>query len=376
MSKGFSQKIPVLIASSLKPAKDARAFWRLGQTLRETNKYDLNFIGFSSKAVSNPQNDRFFISITNTKSQLERIVSIFRFFKYCLIVKPKILICCTWEYLIPAKILKPYLGFRIIYDVQENYLANLDLIPNRSPWKVKLAKWLIEKSEGIKGIDYYLLAEKCYQDEMPSKKPFIILENKYSGPKYNPKPPVVFKEKEAFEFLLTGTITPAYGTEKGVQFFLQILERFPKSKLRVFGHVTLEYFGKNLLDQFKNHPQISLELSSDPIPYSEVLDAIYRTDFLLLPYPNDKALAQKIPSKLFEAGALNTAVIIQENPTWTDFVSSHKMGLSVDFQNTQEAGKLFISGLDQDFFQEQIPEVFHWKAEGEKLLSVLDSLSS
>ncbi|WP_439474456.1 hypothetical protein [Algoriphagus formosus] len=376
MSKGFSQKIPVLIASSLKPAKDARAFWRLGQTLRETNKYDLNFIGFSSKAVSNPQNDRFFISITNTKSQLERIVSIFRFFKYCLIVKPKILICCTWEYLIPAKILKPYLGFRIIYDVQENYLANLDLIPNRSPWKVKLAKWLIEKSEGKKGIDYYLLAEKCYQDEMQNKNPFVILENKYNGPKYHPKPTIVFKEKDAFEFLLTGTITPAYGTEKGIQFFLQILERFPKSKLRVFGHVTLEYFGKNLLDQYKDHPQISLELSSDPIPYTEVLDAIYKTDFLLLPYPNHKALAKKIPSKLFESGALKTAVIIQENPTWTDFVTSHKIGLSVDFQNTQEAVKKFISGLDQGFFQEQIPEVFHWKAEGEKLLSVLDSLSS
>ncbi|WP_100626903.1 glycosyltransferase family protein [Algoriphagus formosus] len=376
MSKGFSQKIPVLIASSLKPAKDARAFWRLGQTLRETNKYDLNFIGFSSKAASSPQNDRFFISITNTKSQLERIVSIFRFFNYCLIVKPKILICCTWEYLIPAKILKSYLGFRIIYDVQENYLANLNLILNRSTWKVKLAKWLIEKSECIKGIDYYILAEKCYQDEMPSKKPFIILENKYNGPKYDPKPPVVFKEKEAFEFLLTGTITPAYGMEKGIQFFLQILERFPKSKLRVFGHVTLEYFGKNLLDQYKNHPRIFIELSSDPIPYTEVLDAIYKTDFLLLPYLNHKALAQKIPSKLFEAGALNTAVIIQENPTWTDFVSSHKMGVSVDFQNTQEAVKEFISGLDQDFFQGQIPEVFHWKAEGEKLLSVLDSLSS
>ncbi|MCR9084814.1 MAG: hypothetical protein NXH89_20445, partial [Cyclobacteriaceae bacterium] len=85
---------------------------------------------------------------------------------------------------------------------------------------------------------------------------------------------------------------------------------------------------------------------------------------------------QKIPSKLFEAGALNTAVIIQENPTWTDFVISHKMGLSVDFQNTQEAVKNFISGLDQDFFKVQNPEVFHWKAEGDKLLSVLDSLSS
>jgi len=278
--------------------------------------------------------------------------------------------------LIPAKILKPYLGFRIIYDVQENYLANLNLIPNRSTWKVKLAKWLIEKSEDNNRIDYFLLAEKCYQDEMPSKKPFVILENMYSGPKYHPNPTIVFKEKEAFEFLLTGTITPAYGTEKGIQFFLQILERFPQSKLRVFGHVTLEYFQKILLDQYKNHPQISLELSSDPIPYTEVLDAIYGTDFLLLPYQNHKALARKIPSKLFEAGALNTAVIIQENPTWTDFVSSHKMGLSVDFQNTQEAVKEFISGLDQDFFLEKIPEVFHWKTEGEKLLSVLDSLSS
>ncbi len=376
MSNGFSQKIPVLIASSLKPAKDARAYWRLGQTLRETNKYDLNFIGFSSKAVLNPQNDRFFISITNTKSRLERIVSIFRFFKYCLIVKPKILICCTWEYLIPAKMLKSFLGFRIIYDVQENYLANLDLIPNRSTWKLNFAKWLIEKSEGTKGIDYYFLAEKCYQDEMPNKNPFVILENKYNGPKYLPKPSVVYNEREVFEFLLTGTITPAYGTEEGIQFFLQVLERFPESKLRVFGHVTLEYFGKNLLDQYKNHPQISLELSPDPIHHTEVLDAIYETDFLLLPYPNHKALARKIPSKLFEAGALNTAVIIQENPTWTDFVISHKMGLSVDFQNTEEAVSEFNSGLNQTFFQGQNPEVFHWKAEGEKLLSVLDSLSS
>ncbi|MFC3414522.1 hypothetical protein [Algoriphagus hitonicola] len=176
------QKSPILIASGLKPVKDSRAFEKLGLSLRETNKYSLNFIGFSAKSTFKQDGIRFFSSISHTKSPGQRLKMPFRFLRILLKIRPKIVICCTWEFLPFAKFFKPLLSYRLIYDVQENYRSNLNLNPNLSSWKKKLGKKLIRWAESGKSIDYFLLAESSYASEMPEKTPHLILENKYAGP--------------------------------------------------------------------------------------------------------------------------------------------------------------------------------------------------
>src|SRR5690606_8252310 len=156
-----------LIASSLKPAKDTRAWGKLALSLRETGLYRLNFMGFSQLPIENCEDENFYSSNSTTRSTWGRIFSLLKFAKLLLELRPTILIVCTYEYLPIASLFKEILGYRLVYDVQENYVKNLDLNPELSTAKKARAGKMIRRMERVKGIDLFLLAENCYTEEMP-----------------------------------------------------------------------------------------------------------------------------------------------------------------------------------------------------------------
>ncbi|MCS5489427.1 glycosyltransferase [Algoriphagus limi] len=373
MSDQKAHMISVLFASSLKPILDSRSFGRLGFSLRETNKYQLNFIGFSSKSLPKSAEDRFFVSINDYHSRWQRFTFPFRLGFLLLKIKPKVLICCSWETLLVAKFLKPWIKYKLIYDVQENYVQNLKLNPNLSVIKRTLAKWIIQKSEKPNKIDFHIFAEACYADEMPEKKPNLILENKYLGPDLIPSPKS-YKNKKSFNFLITGTLTPSYGVLEGIQFFENILADFPGSQLRIIGHVTLKEFENEIQKIGKANRAIHLELSTSPIPHEAVLDAIKRADFLLLPYQLHPAIINKLPSKLFEACGLGCPIIINSNPKWDSLITEYNLGISVHYNQVRKAANEFHSGLNSHFFDGLESDFFKWNKEGKLFRQLIEDL--
>ncbi|NVJ87610.1 MAG: glycosyltransferase [Algoriphagus sp.] len=373
MSAKKAPKISVLFASSLKPILDSRSHGRLGLSLRETNKYELNFIGFSSKRPSKTAKHRFFVSITDYHSRWQRLFFPWRFAYLLLKIKPKILICSTWEILPVAKFLKGWMGYKLIYDVQENYVENLKLNPGLSSFKRALASKLIRFAQKPSSIDYFLLAEACYAQEMPDKKPYLILENKYLGiiEEIQEKS---YSGKRSFNFLITGTLSPAYGTREGIDFFKNIVADFPNSTLTILGHVPIKSFEKELQEKVKNTPSIFLHISENPIPHLEIIEALKKADFLLLPYEIHPAIQRKIPSKLFEANALGCPVIISSNQLWEEWISGQSSGISINFSNLDQGRKDFLKGISKPFFTTYNPEQILWKKEGNLFRELLDRL--
>lgn len=373
MGQNQASKIPILIASSLKPLKDTRAWEKLGISLRETNRYDLNIIGFSKKKPENQDGFKCYPSIIGKSSKRERLLSQIRFLKTLLQVRPKILICCTYEYLKIASLFKPILGFRLIYDVQENYLANLELNPSLSTFQKAKARQIIRKSESVKGIDFYLLAEECYAKEMPEKKPNLILENKFSG-KIVPKNPFDYLKKKAFHFLISGTITPAFGTMEGIRFFNSISKKYPESTLQIIGHVPLKSFQKTIEIEAEKHSGISLKIDSNPIDHQLILDEILKADFTLLPYQNHPAIQDKMPTKLFESLALGTPVLVSKNEKWESFLGQYKAGFEIDFHSAKDAISSFEQNIQQQFFTKSPGQEILWSSQEESFLQLISSL--
>lgn len=64
-----------------------------------------------------------------SRSRWDRIRGMARFAELLLTIRPELLICCTYEYLPIARFFKKIIGYKIVYDVQENYTANLALNP-------------------------------------------------------------------------------------------------------------------------------------------------------------------------------------------------------------------------------------------------------
>ena len=167
MGQNPANPIPILLASSMKPVKDVRVWEKLGRSLRETNTYSLNIIGFSGKMLEQEDGVNFFSSKSSFHSKWQRVISQLRFIRLLIQIRPRVLICCTYEYLPVSALFKKLLNFKLVYDVQENYVANLDLNPNLTAKAKERATRIIKNSESIKGIDLYLFDEKCYAIEMP-----------------------------------------------------------------------------------------------------------------------------------------------------------------------------------------------------------------
>jgi len=373
MSGKFDSRIPVLIASSLKPVKDTRAYGKLGLSLRETGLYRLSFMGFSQFPIENCEDEIFYSSFSKVHSTWERISSQIRFLRILLKVRPKILICCTYEYIPIASFFKGILGYNLVYDVQENYVKNLDLNPALSLEKKGRLSNIIARMERVNRVDLFLLAEKCYAEEMPEKSPFLILENKYAG-EINPILPLKFPQKSSFKFLISGTLTPAFGTLEAIEWFKEILNKFPDSTLQIIGHCTLPSYGIELQKACENTPQIHLKSSSFPIPHEQIIDEYSEVDFAILPYQNRASIKDKMPTKLFEAAALGIPVLIGGNPNWLDFLAPFSGGFPIDFFDLQHATLQFDAALNQEYFTQTPDTSVLWKSQHRDFITAISSL--
>lgn len=373
MSEKSASRIPVLIASSLKPAKDTRAWGKLGLSLRESGKFQLNFMGFSQIPLKNCEDENFYISLSNSISIWERFFSQTRFIKTLLKVRPKILVCCTYEYLPIASFFKRLLGYKLFYDVQENYVKNLNLNPSLSTYKKSKVSEIIRRMERVSGIDLFLLAEKCYVNEMPEKSPFLVLENKFAG-EIKSVNPIRFKKKQGYRFLISGTLTPAFGTLDAVNWFLEILKEFPESTLKIIGHCTLDSYQIELERACKNASQIQLIASSFPVPHEMILAEYSKTDFTILPYQNREAIKDKMPTKLFESAALGVPVLIEGNPKWLDFLTPFSGGFPIDFFDLLHASQQFNAALNQEYFRQTPDDSILWKSQHEDFIKAISSL--
>lgn len=371
MGGKFDNRIPVLIASSLKPVKDTRAYGKLGLSLGETGKYHLTFMGFSQNPLDNCQDENLYSSLSHPYSRLSRIFSLLKFIRILLNTRPEILIICTYEYLPIASFFKQKIGYKLIYDVQENYTSNLCLNPGLSPSKKKLATKFIHACEATDKVDLYLLAEECYRKEMPEKRPFLILENKFQGI-LTPSKPIRFNlQKDDFVFLISGTLTPAFGIEDAITWFKYLLPEFPKSRLKIVGHFTLASFQKRIKNACQNRPEIELKPSAFPVPHKEILSAYKGVDFVFLPYQKSPQTWPKMPTKLFESAALGVPVLIPDNPKWIQFLASFSGGEAVDFTAPKTAPSQFRKGLSKTFFIQNPSSHILWNSQEKKLIQAI-----
>lgn len=370
MQQKRAEKTPALIASGLKPVQDIRAFGKLGLSMSETNKYSLNFIGFCPKRSPKSENFRYFYSITDTKSLWQRAWMPFRFALIVQKVRPKIVICCTWEFLPMAKFLKRIYGFELIYDVQENYIANLNLNPEIGKLSRFLAKSLITFSESKNGIDHFLLAEKCYEKEMPEKSPALVLLNLYTGEKVKFKP-IFLGPNNPLQLLITGTLSPSFGTENALLWFIKLSEKLPHLKLKIVGHCPLKPFKKRVKNLSKNHPNISINISENPIQHKEIIKEMKASDLLLLPYEDRAEFRSKMPTKLYECAGLNIPVLHSPNSQWQEFLAPFNGGKRINFLDLDQAETQFKSALEEPFFSQNPPMEIYWDTVKNSFLEIL-----
>ena len=370
------KKNPIIIASVLKPVDDSRMLYKLGFSICETNKYDLNIIGFSSKKTPKVKNIRLIEIFSASRTSLTRLFVPAKFFKKLFRIKPAVVIVTTFELLPVATVGKWLLSYKLVYDVQENYAKNIAANRTLPRFWRRLAILLVKASESFsrKSIDHYVFAEQCYASEMPTIKNYTVVENKAILPKIL-RPPFRLSNPSAPHFILSGTITEVYGLIPAIEWYLKLYELLPKAQLTIVGHCPMAGFSKKLAQQYGGNKGIHLKLSEQPFPVGYIQDQIRQADILLLPYLLLPGIKNKMPTKLYEGIALQKVILISDNPVWKTIVDKYPAGKAIDFFATDQIQSLWETLCAMEFYQFPPDESIDWQHEKKKIQLLIQNLS-
>ncbi|WP_193217753.1 MULTISPECIES: glycosyltransferase [unclassified Imperialibacter] len=221
-------------------------------------------------------------------------------------------------------------------------------------------------------ISHFILAENSY-----TALPFIgtrwtVLQNKAlplavrTARKANLNAPV---------FLVTGTLSLTYGVREAIDAFMKIHETIPGSQLHLCGKVPDKKSIRYISETIDNYPSIKLIGGADGVPYETIQSAIARADFGLVFYPDNPAISECFPTKIWEYMSYRLPMIIQEERMWTNYCLEKKA--AVIFKPGQAPTGEPLSILYGTFYPASIDYGdIYWTGEEQKLIQLINTLVS
>ncbi len=363
----------IAIISVLKPIDDTRNFEKIAVPLSNTNKYEINIIGFSSKVIPTHPNITTYPIFNFKRNSLKRLAASFKIWKLLLKLKPELIIVNTIELLIISIANKIIFGAKIIYDIQENYYRNI-LYAGSYPTLIKLPLALAVRALEIAStpfISKFFLAEKVYLKQLiylPKSKT-IIMENKAIIPDFvHQSQPNINKK---IVFVYTGTIAKHYGIFEAIEFIKALKIHEAAIELRIVGYAADNKVYRQLLSSIQKYDYIKLICGDTLVPHNQILIEIEQADFCLLPYQENKSTAGRIPTKLYECLAMEKPMIITQNPAWNHLISANNAGITHDFQGDCQ---LILPLLTQVFYGRQQADKYLWNTSSNELLEIVNEV--
>jgi len=360
----------IAIVSVLKPVDDARNFEKMASSIGNTNKYEINIIGFSVKKLPELKNIKFHPVFDFDRLSSKRLFASVTVFKLLLKLKPQLTIVTCAELLIVTSLYKILFGGKIIYDVQENYYRNIRYT-NAFPTLFRyLLASIVRLNEWICAIlvDYFILAEKVYVKQLSFiGEKFLVIENKANIPdKLRPQ-----KSDNKLSLLYSGTIATHYGIFEAIAFVKKLHERDGSAKLRIVGYAPDKRVLKRIKPLIADKDFIQLITGLQPIPHKKILQEMMNANFCLLPYLPSKTSEGRIPTKLYECLAMKKPMIIQQNKTWDQIILNNEAGIIHDFTSDYLPDQLF---RDTKFYSIPSTVNFSWDGEKRKLITRINAM--
>ncbi len=394
-------KKKVVIASVLKTVVDVRMYEKFANSIIKhfPSEVEVHILGANSNKsqTPNPKPQTIFFHPISDFDRLSK--KRWTYSKIFLIkvlqLKPSLLIINSPELLLPALLIKIKLKIPIFYDVRENYWRNILYQPTYKSYLRPILAVAVRSLEYLSRlwIDFYLLAEKCYEKETSfGRGKSEIIENKYVseglggrgegfGISISNLRPQTSNLKPSnsqtldlqtpnplpLYFLYTGTISPTYGTVNAIRFIKKIRKYLPDSQLFIKGFCSDKKYFQQLKNEAASFDFITLEISEQPINHQEIIAAFEKADVALLPYLPNKSTENCIPAKIYEYIAHKTPMIIQKNALWESVCSPCKAALFIDFEE-ENIEKLAAQIATYPFYSEGDNSFVFWENTEEKKL--------
>jgi hypothetical protein len=314
----------------LKPVTETRMFEKLGASLATIPEASVHIIGFPADTSATSQ-----VSIQLHphaekpfgRLSASRLMAPFRIMRKVFLLRPHLLIVTTHELLWVSLWCKVLLGCRVIYDVQENYYLNIrytKVFPAGIRFllavQVRLTEYLCKPF-----VDYYLLAEKGYEEELQFAKPHLILENKL--PERLAKQYRRIPTQGNMNLVFSGTLAETTGVLEAIHLAEELHSVNENISLTIIGNCLSEKFLQKLTHQVSRHSFIHIHATNFPVDHEKILATLSCAQAGIIIYPPNPSTRSSIPTKLYEYLALRLPVLIRHNNASHQLVRSLNAGI-------------------------------------------------
>lgn len=363
------KKRRILLASVLKPVDEPRAFEKMGQSLAAAG-CEVFIAGTPPSAKQTVDSITFLPHPKISRISFSRIVTRFQILVSIFKINPDLLIVGTHELLGAAIIYRLLTRKKIIYDVRENYSANILYTQAFPKFIRRIIASMVRLKETIASFFFsgFILAEQCYMHELVFvKKNFVVIENKCKLTRD-------FRRnvnEDSIRLIFTGTLADSTGVFQAIDFVKKIHSCGAKVELRIIGFSPLSHILQQIIAETETHSFITLKGGDHFVSHSEILEEISSANFGLICYPVLPHTKDKIPTKLYEYMACGLPFFLEENPSWVQACANYQHSFVVRFQNGDN--KKIVEILEKKY-SEQANKDALWQSEEPKLLSFLDAI--
>ncbi|MEM7108516.1 MAG: hypothetical protein AAF519_09850 [Bacteroidota bacterium] len=366
-------KTKVVLASVLKPVDDSRTYEKIGYSLSQTKKYDVNIIGFEAKNIDHIlPNINLYPAFNFDRLSFKRVTAQITCWKHYLKCRPDIIIFNTHELILVSIIYKIVFGVKICYDVRENYYRNIKYGKSfPTLLKVLLAGYVRAKEYLSRHwIDHYFVAEKNYEKEFIfTLGKSTVIQNKFQN-LYGIKKAT---KRGYTQLIFTGTLGETTGIFQAIDFAKAMHKIEPTIRLRIIGRAAQKSTLNKIKKQIQHSPWISLVGGESLVSHRQIIKAISTADIGLICYPKNKSTLGSIPTKLYEYLALELPILLQRNPLWEEVCHPYNASLNIDF-STVDHKYLWLQIKTHKFYTSAPGLEVKWASEAVKLTEALGSI--
>ncbi len=365
------KKRRIVIASVLKPIDDTRMYGKIGQSLAETGRFDVHIFGYPSARAISSEEILLYPSESFKRLSIARLLQPWRLIGNLVKLTPDLLIITTHELLLVAMLVKLFTRCNVLYDLQENYYRNIRYT-NAYP---KLLRPLLAAYVRLKeiilapAVNYFILAEKGYEHELPFlKKKYIVLENKLR------KPPGKFPKKSSTDqnihLLFSGTLAESTGVFEAIDLARSLHAQEPRIRLTIIGYSAQTTVLQRIRRITEQHNYISLIGGDTLIPHNDIIREIFQSDFGIISYPPNKSTENCIPTKLFEYTGCKLPILMVNHIPWLERCDTYTACIPIDFKNPNIAA--ILHDMRHKQFYPVDPYGVYWEEEAGKLINLID----
>ncbi|MDJ1492412.1 glycosyltransferase [Cytophagaceae bacterium DM2B3-1] len=305
----------IVIGSVLRPVDDHRMYEKLGLGLLACHKHEIHIVGSLGKKGVRSKNIAFHELFNFERLSGRRFLAPISFFRKLIQLKPEVVVVNSPDILIVSCAYKIIFGSLLVYDVLENYYANVMFANTYRAFVRHILAHGVRFVEQVTRpfIDEYWIAERAYKEELPFvRSKFRIIENKFALV----SDVLVRPRRGIYRLLYSGTIAESYGIFNAIALVKYLHSIDPRFELTIVGFAGQLSVRKRLVEEVSGCNFISLVGIDRYVGHQDIIRYIQNADIGLLPYQVNQATVNRIPTKFYEYLALLLPFVVAKEPFW------------------------------------------------------------